>query len=158
MLCSVYNRTTLTSFFSFHGRRHRFSALVLAFVMCLASFGMAHAAVTTVTYTIDREIVNNGSAFAFYLKGSDGTRELIYDGGAGAHPQEVTIEMGDDVTFKAAAGMITSSYSDYSEEVSGFRYFFNFNGGTSGSYNFTFTSKSHYVSHIDIIGYGYEYA
>ena len=129
--------------------------LLFALVICLASFGTAHATVTTVTYTIDR-VDNGGSSYSYYLKGSDGTRKLIYNGENGAHPKEVTIEMGDDVTFKVAAAMIGYGYSEYSEEVSGFRYFFNFNGGTSGSYNFTFTSKSRYVSHVEIIGYGYE--
>lgn len=45
------------------------------------------ATVTTVTYTIDR----------------------VYNVGVAAHPQEVTIAMGDDVTFKVSAGMITCS-------------------------------------------------
>ena len=131
----------------------KFFAFILVFALVM-SFGTAHATVTTITYTIDR-VYNGNASYSYYLKGSDGTSNLIHNSGDSAH-SEVTIEMGDDVTFKVAAAMIGYDYSNYSEEVSGFRYFFNFNGGTSGSYNFTFTSKSRYVSHVEIIGYGYE--
>ena len=60
--------TALTIFFSFHGRRHRFSALVLAFVMCLASFGTAHAWIKTVTFTLtdDNTFTATGDINAAY--------------------------------------------------------------------------------------------
>ena len=81
----------------------KFFAFILVFALVM-SFGTAHATVTTVTYTID-EVYNGNASYSYYLKGSDGTSNLIHNSGDSAH-SEVTIEMGDDVTFKVAAAMI----------------------------------------------------
>ena len=104
----------------------------------------------TVTYTIEREVNSSGTPI-YYLVGSDGSKNMVYNSGT-TSPTRITIDMSDDVTVDVYAGgnLIKCDYTNKDLDMLGFSYYFNTN-----PYDFTFTSKTRIIKHVQIDGMGY---
>ena len=76
---------------------------------------------------------------------------MVYDEND-ENPTRITVHMGEDVTVDVYRGgdPITLNHSDKIADICGFTSYFN-----TTDYTFTFTSKTHNISHIQIDAYGY---
>lgn len=103
----------------------------------------------TVTYTIEHKTENG--RYIYYLVGSDGSSGMLLDA-KWVRPTNVTLEMGDDITFDVDAGgnVFTCNYDTKSYDMLGFYDYLNTN-----EYDFTITSKTRIIKHVQIDGKGY---
>lgn len=102
-----------------------------------------------VTYTIEHKTENG--RYIYYLVGSDGSSGMLLDA-KWIRPTNVTLEMGDDITFDVDAGgnVFTCNYDTKSYDMLGFYDYLNTN-----EYDFTITSKTRIIKHVQIDGKGY---
>jgi uncharacterized repeat protein (TIGR02543 family) len=102
-----------------------------------------------VTYTIEHKTEN--SRYNYYLVGSDGSSGMLFDP-KWTLPTNVTLEMGDDITFDVDAGgnVFICNYDTKSYDMLGFYDYLNTN-----EYDFTITSKTRIIKHVQIDGMGY---